>query len=74
MPGPINKTNAGSTAGSEVGAAGTDAATTAGMAGIQAQSNAGFLANTELGVQMNLQNQKNEVMEGAIMGIAKAQL
>lgn len=45
-----------------------------GQAAIQAQSNAGFLQNEELGVQMNLENQKNEVMEGAIMGIAKAQL
>ena len=52
----------------------SDAGMTAAQNGIEAQSNAGFLQNEELGVQMNLQNQKNEVMEGAIMGIAKAQL
>jgi hypothetical protein len=62
------------TAASFGSSAATDAGMSAAQAGIQAQSNAGFLQNEELGVQMNLQNQKNEVMEGAIMGIAKAQL
>ncbi len=73
-PATSAKTDSPTSIASLTSAASSDAGMATGQAAIQAQSNAGFLQNEELGVQMNLENQKNEVMEGAIMGIAKAQL